>query len=100
MYTRGPESIAQSPEDSLTIYVRIVMPVLCFKNKVVSDWMDVQTITSLIGSLGFPIAACIACFSMLNKEREEHKQEMQKVTEAIVNNTMALEALKGKLDGN
>ena len=37
---------------------------------------------------------------MLNKEREEHKQEMQKVTEAIVNNTMALEALKTKLDGN
>lgn len=60
--------------------------------------MDVQTITTLIGSLGFPIAACIACFSMLNKEREEHKQEMAKVTEAINNNTLALEALKGKLD--
>ena len=65
------------------------------------EWsVDLQTITTLIGSLGFPIAACIACFSMLNKEREEHKQEMQKVTEAIVNNTMALEALKTKLDGN
>lgn len=60
--------------------------------------MDVQTITTLIGSLGFPIAACIACFSMLNKEREEHKQEMAKVTEAINNNTIALEALKGKLE--
>lgn len=60
--------------------------------------MDVQTITTLIGSLGFPIAACIACFSMLNKEREEHKQEIAKVTEAINNNTIALEALKGKLD--
>lgn len=60
--------------------------------------MDVQTITTLIGSLGFPIAACIACFSMLNKERDEHKQEMAKVTEAINNNTLALEALKGKLD--
>lgn len=60
--------------------------------------MDLQAITSIIGSLGFPIAACIACFSMLNKEREEHKAEMQKVTEAINNNTLALEALKGKLD--
>ena len=60
--------------------------------------MDVQTITTLIGSLGFPIAACIACFSMLNKEREEHKVEMSKITEAINNNTLALEALKGKLD--
>ena len=60
--------------------------------------MDLQAITTLIGSLGFPIAACVACFSMLNKEREEHKLEMQKVTEAINNNTLALEALKGKLD--
>ena len=62
--------------------------------------LDVQTIVSLIGSLGFPIAACIAMFSMLNKEREEHKAEMEKVSEAIVNNTMALEALKNKLDRN
>ena len=60
--------------------------------------MDIQTITALVGSLGFPIAACIACFSMLNKEREEHKNEMAKVTEAINNNTLALEALKGKLE--
>lgn len=60
--------------------------------------MDMQTIVSLIGSLGFPIAACIAMFSMLEKEREEHKTEMAKITEAINNNTLALEALKGKLD--
>ena len=62
--------------------------------------MDLQTITSLIGSLGFPIAACIACFSMLNKEREEHKNEMSEVTKAIQNNTIALEALKSQLDRN
>lgn len=59
--------------------------------------MDLQTITTLIGSLGFPIAACIACFSMLNKEREEHKQEMQKVTEAINNNTLAVTTLTERL---
>lgn len=59
--------------------------------------MDMQAIISLIGSLGFPIAACIAMFSMLEKEREEHKVEMAKITEAINNNTVALEALKGKL---
>lgn len=60
--------------------------------------MDIQAITTLIGSLGFPITACIACFWMLNKERDEHKSEMTKVTEAINNNTIALEALKGRLD--
>ncbi len=60
--------------------------------------MDIQAITSLIGSLGFPIAACIAMFSMLNKEREEHKSEMRQVTEAIQNNTMALQSLTDKLN--
>lgn len=60
--------------------------------------MDMQTITTMIGSLGFPIAACIAMFSMLNKERDEHKAEMAQITQAINNNTLALEALKGKLD--
>ena len=60
--------------------------------------MDMNAITTLIGSLGFPIVACIACFWMLNKERDEHKSEMQKVTEAINNNTLALEALKGRLE--
>lgn len=56
-----------------------------------------SAITTLIGSLGFPIAACIACFWMLNKEREEHKAEMQKVTEAITNNTMALNTLTERM---
>lgn len=60
--------------------------------------MDIQAITSLIGSLGFPIAACIAMFWTLNKEREERMEEMKKFTEAINNNTRALESLKGKLD--
>ena len=60
--------------------------------------MDIQAISTLIGSLGFPIAACIAMFSMLNKERDQRIQEMEKFTEAINNNTLALEALKGKLE--
>lgn len=60
--------------------------------------MDINTIVQLIGSLGFPIAACIACFSMLNKEREERIAEMKEFTRAIDNNTVALEALKGKLE--
>lgn len=59
--------------------------------------MDIQAITTLIGSLGFPIAACIAMFSMLNKERDQRIQEMEKFTEAINNNTLALKALEGKL---
>lgn len=62
--------------------------------------MDLSAITTLIGSLGFPIAACIACFWMLNKEREEHKAEMQEVSKAITNNTIALNTLTERLSKN
>lgn len=62
--------------------------------------MDLSAITTLIGSLGFPIAACIACFWMLNKEREEHKSEMQEVSKAITNNTIALNTLTERLTKN
>ena len=62
--------------------------------------MDLSAITTLIGSLGFPIAACIACFWMLNKEREEHKTEMQEVSKAIANNTIALNTLTERLTKN
>ena len=59
--------------------------------------MEVQDLMTIISTLGFPIAACIAMFSMLNKERDQRIQEMEKFTEAINNNTLALKALEGKL---
>ena len=52
--------------------------------------MDIGVITQLISSLGFPIACVIAMFFFWNKEREDHKSEMQKMTEALNNNTLAL----------
>ena len=52
--------------------------------------MDITVITQLIGSLGFPIACVIAMFYFWNKEREDHKNSLDKVTEALNNNTLAL----------
>ncbi len=60
--------------------------------------MDVGVITQLIGQMGFPIACVIAMFFFWNKEREDHKQEMQKMTEAINNNTLALIKLESILE--
>ena len=59
--------------------------------------MDVGAISSMIGTLGFPIACVIAMFYMWNKEREDHKEEMAKVTEALNNNTVALTRLESVL---
>lgn len=55
-------------------------------------------IAQYIGTLGFPIAACIYLFYSLEKERESHKQEMEKVTEALNNNTLVIQSLHDAID--
>ena len=66
--------------------------------------MDLSSIAQLIGTLGFPIAACCYLFYSMQKEREqnaaqreadrlEHKQEMEKVTDALNNNTVVVQKL-------
>ena len=62
-------------------------------------YLDVTILTQLIGSLGFPIAMCIAMLWMLNKSNEQHKTEMDKITEALNNNTIALTKLSTKIGG-
>lgn len=61
--------------------------------------LDVTILTQLVGSLGFPIAMCIAMLWMLNKTNENHKTEMDKITEALNNNTIALTKLSAKIGG-
>ena len=60
--------------------------------------MDVQVLTSLIGSLGFPIACCIALFWYITKTAKQHKEEMDKMSEAINNNTNVMNQLILKLE--
>lgn len=61
--------------------------------------VDITTITSLIGSLGFPIAACIALFWKMNKQDEFHKEEMDNLKDAVANNTLAIQKLTDLLEG-
>lgn len=60
--------------------------------------MDVSGIIQVVGSLGFPIAACIAVFWYLMKESENHKTEVTKLSEALQNNTIALTKLCDELE--
>lgn len=71
--------------------------------------MDANTITTLIGSVGFPIVACIAMgwyvkyqtdqnTKEVENMRKEHKEEVQKMTEAINNNTIAMQKLVDKIE--
>ena len=70
--------------------------------------MDVQTISQLVATLGFPIICCggMAWYVkyVTDKEREErlkmneqHRIEMLDVTTALNNNTLAIQRLCDKL---
>lgn len=60
--------------------------------------MDVNTLIQLVGSLGFPIVACGALFWRMIKSDEQHKEEMNKISDALNNNTTALVKLTEKLE--
>lgn len=60
--------------------------------------MDANTIIQLVGSLGFPIVMCGALFWRMVKSDEQHKAEMDKLSEALNNNTIALTKLSEKFD--
>lgn len=60
--------------------------------------MDVSQISTIIGTLGFPIAACCFLFYYLNKERESHKEEIDGIKNVINENNKVLEALKMLLE--
>lgn len=59
--------------------------------------MDLNAFTTLIGSLGFPIVMCLLLYYRMDKQDENHKSEMEKITEALNNNTQALTALATKI---
>lgn len=61
--------------------------------------MDIATVTQIIGSLGFPIACCIALFWRSIKEDADHKEETEKLRQTIENNTLILTKLYERLGG-
>lgn len=61
--------------------------------------MDLNSATQLIGSLGFPIVACIALFYQNGKQEDRHREEMEKLSDAVNNNTLAITQLTEKIEG-
>ena len=55
------------------------------------------TVPQIISSLGFPVAACIAMAWYVKYITDKHDKEMDKVTTALNNNTLALQKLCNKL---
>ena len=60
--------------------------------------MDANTIIELVGSLGFPIVACIGMGFFIRELMNNHKEEVTKMTEAINNNTVVITKLVERFD--
>lgn len=71
--------------------------------------MDINAISTLITTVGFPIVACgfLAWYvkyqtdqnnQEVSQMRKEHKEELEKVSEALNRNTVALEKLCTQID--
>ena len=52
-----------------------------------------QMVITAISTVGFPIVMCGALFWKMDNQDKEHKEEMNKSTEAINNNTVVLQKL-------
>lgn len=59
--------------------------------------MDINVITTLVSSVGFPIACCIFLFWAIGKLDDRHAQEVEKLRISVDNNTKALLKLCQKL---
>ena len=55
--------------------------------------MDVGTIIQIVSTVGFPIAMCVALLWHIQDMADKHKQETEKFTEALNNNTLVLQKL-------
>ena len=58
-----------------------------------------EEIIQIIQSLGFPVACVIALFWQNNHLNEQHREEMNAITDALENNTQALIRLEEKIGG-
>ena len=59
-----------------------------------------ENIVELLGQFGFPVAMCLLLFWYVTRKDEQHKEEIDKMSEAINNNTLVMQKLIDKLGDN
>lgn len=57
-----------------------------------------EWLVDLINNSGFPIAMCILMFVYMKEITKQHKEETDKLSESLNNNTLAIQKLVDKLD--
>lgn len=61
--------------------------------------MDMQTIVTLIGTLGFPIVMCLMMFNSMDKQNQRMDEQTKQTTEAINKLERAIVVLTERLTG-
>ena len=56
--------------------------------------MDITQITNIISTIGFPIVMCIIIFKHLDKEREDHKEEIASLKDILSDTKNVIAELK------
>lgn len=59
--------------------------------------MDFATLVSAVSAVGFPVVFCFVLYSTMLNQSKSHKEESDKLTEAIHNNTLVIQKLVDKL---
>lgn len=71
--------------------------------------MGANEVVTLIANLGFPICFCLVLFKYIQKREEkhdterleqqkQHKEEIDKLSEAVTNNTLIMQKVVDKFD--
>lgn len=60
--------------------------------------MEIDQILTVISTVGFPIACCLILFWFMYKNDNSHKEEVNKLTEAIQNNTIVMQKLVDRIE--
>lgn len=60
--------------------------------------MDFTAIAQFIQQIGFPAALCLILLYYMKRSEEQHKAEMDKMSESLQNNTLALTALSAEIE--
>lgn len=55
--------------------------------------MGIGDVVQIISTVGFPIAMCLALLWYIKDITEKHKEETEKFTDALNNNTLVLQKL-------
>ena len=62
--------------------------------------MPLENVITAIGSVGFPIVACVGLFYYMTKQREAHQEETSKLSDAINKLEIVMAKILTRLGGD